>query len=166
MKQYTMDEKREIYKKWRSLINMDLSELEKWLKNPWKMKASLSRDQATAHGIVSGHTSFNQIMNMVEMTFKDWEDEDFYHARRHNSFNSRMLGNNPGKPVSSDVPMSKWEISLRNWGHDPRKSNSPGKDKVEAWLKDYFPEKEASDKNNAMVDIIKIAAMGLRNVHR
>lgn len=136
MKKYTQDEKKEIYKKWRTLINMSPSELKKWLRNPWKLKASLSKDQASAYGIVSGHTSFSQIVDMVELAFNDWNDEDFANARRHNSFNSRMLGGNPGQPVSKDVPMSKWEISLRNWGHDPRKPNSPGYKKAMDWLKE------------------------------
>jgi hypothetical protein len=84
-------------------------------------------------------------MEMIELAFNDWTDEDFFHARRHNSFNARMLGGSPGRPVNKDTPMSKWEISLRNWGHDPRKPNSPGHQKVKDWLKAHFEDMESDN---------------------
>jgi hypothetical protein len=43
-----------------------------------------------------------------------------------------MLGNEPGEPVE-DSGMSKWEISLRNWGHDPSLKSSPKHSKWKAW---------------------------------
>ena len=45
-----------------------------------------------------------------------------------------MIGGKIGQPVGS-TGMSKWEISLRNWGHDPALSSSPANSKYKAWKK-------------------------------
>ena len=144
---------------------MTPQELKRWLKHPWKQKASLSRADAATHGIASGHDSFDQIIKMIEKDMSDWDDNDYRNAKRHNSFNARMLGNSPGRPVSAEVPMSKWEISLRNWGHDPRKPGSPGHYKIMDWIDEVFGgdhmKGEVLDKT-AFYNIIKVAARGLR----
>lgn len=135
-------EKDEIYSDWKKLINMSKSELEKWAKNPARLKASLNRDEAG--DIQSGYDSLHRIKRRVSESKDKWSDEDYDNAAQENGFNSRMLGNDPGKPVG-DTGMSKWEISLRNWGHDPSKKGSPAYSKWRSWK-----DKQKMDKQSRM----------------
>jgi len=129
------DEKKEIYSKWKSLINMSKKELVDWGEDPDHLEASLNREEAKDNGkIQSGYDSFHRIKRRKDKPFEDWTAQDFDNASQENGFNGRMLGGKPGKPVGS-TGMSKWEISLRNWGHDPSKPNSPSYDKWKSWKK-------------------------------
>lgn len=130
-------EKQEIYKKWKKLINMSASELKSWAKNPDRLKASLNREEADDQGdIQSGYDSLHRIKRRVSEPVSEWSDQDFKNAKQEIGFNSRMLGNKPGKPVG-DTGRSKWEISLRNWGHDPGKKSSPAYSKYQTWKKKH-----------------------------
>lgn len=131
------DEKREVYRKWHGLINMTQKELDEWGDNPARLKASLNRQRAKeSGGIQSGYDSFRRIVRRKSKPFKDWSSQDFKNAQQEINFNTRMLGNNPGRPVNKDVMKSKWEISLLNWGHDPSKKSSPAHGKWKAWSDD------------------------------
>ena len=134
------DEKKEIYDKWHDLINMSQKELEEWGDDPDHLQASLNREEAKDNGkIQSGYDSFHRIKRRKEKPFKDWTNEDFDNASQENGFNSRMLGNEPGE-IIGDTGMSKWEISLRNWGHDPSKPSSPQHSKWKKWQKQHEDE--------------------------
>jgi len=129
----TDEEKKEIYEKWEKLINMSEKELLSWAENDDRFLASLNRERAEEEGdIQSGYDSFHRIKRRKIKPMKDWSAKDFDNASQENGFNSRMLGGKPGQPVG-DTGMSKWEISLRNWGHDPSKKSSPSYDKWKAW---------------------------------
>jgi len=135
-------EKDQIYKRWKNLINMSPSELQDWARNPDRLRASISRQEAKKEhgGIHSGYDSLHRIKRRVLIKREEWDAEDYDNAAQENSFNSRMLGNDPGDPVPG-TQRSKWEISLRNWGHDPRKPNSPGYSKFKAWKRKHFSRK-------------------------
>lgn len=129
------EEKKEIYNKWKSLINMSQKALNEWAENDARLEASLNRAKAKEEGgIQSGLDSLHRIKRRKEKPFKDWSDADFDNASQENGFNSRMIGGKIGQPVGS-TGMSKWEISLRNWGHDPALSSSPANSKYKAWKK-------------------------------
>lgn len=138
-KDRSQEEKDEIFSKWRELINMSPSELQEWAKNPDRLKASINRQEAKKEhgGIHSGYDSLHRIKRRINKKRSEWTSEDYDNAAQENSFNSRMLGNTPGAPVS-ETKSSKWEISLRNWGHDPRKKDSPGYSKFQSWKKKYM----------------------------
>lgn len=126
-------EKDEIYSDWKRLINMSKDALDKWAENPDRLKASLNRSEADSQGdIQSGYDSLHRIKRRVSKPREDWSSEDYDNAAQENGFNSRMLGNEPGAPVP-DTGMSKWEISLRNWGHDPSLESSPAYGKWKQW---------------------------------
>ena len=128
-------EKKEIYDKWKKLINMSQDALDEWAKNPARLEASLNREKAKDEGgIQSGLDSLHRIKRRKSKPFKEWTDADFDNASQENGFNGRMLGGKIGQPVGS-TGMSKWEISLRNWGHDPNLSSSPANSKYKAWKK-------------------------------
>lgn len=128
-------EKKEIYDKWKGLINMSQEALNEWAKNPARTEASLNRERAKEEGgIQSGLDSLHRIKRRKSKPVKEWSDADFDNASQENGFNGRMIGGKIGQPVGS-TGMSKWEISLRNWGHDPALSSSPANSKYKAWKK-------------------------------
>jgi len=160
-KERSDDEKKEIYDKWKSLINMSEKELKDWGKDPDHLEASLNREEAKQNGkIQSGYDSFHRIKRRKDKPFEDWSAQDFDNASQENGFNGRMLGGNPGKPVGS-TGMSKWEISLRNWGHDPSKPNSPSYAKWKKWKKENEEEIKMSlakkKKANLILDLYKMS---------
>lgn len=134
-KERSDEEKRDIFKRWRALINMSQSELDSWAKDERRLLASINRQEAKGQGgIQSGYDSFHRIKRRKGKPFKDWTAQDFDNANQEIGFNSRMLGGKPGAPVG-DSGMSKWEISLRNWGHNPALASSPANAKYKAWKK-------------------------------
>jgi hypothetical protein len=137
-------EKSEIYKDWSKLINMSASELESWAKNPDRLKASLNRQEAKSEGgIQSGFDSLHRIKRRKKKKKSEWTEEDYKNAKQEIGFNSRMLGNNPGKLVGG-TNRSKWEISLLNWGHNPAKANSPANSKYKSWKKKHKSSKKVA----------------------
>lgn len=144
-------EKKEIFDKWHKLINMTQTELDAWAKDPERLLASLNREEAKSgkNKIQSGYDSFHRIKRRKQKPLEDWSDQDFKNAKQEIGFNSRMLGNSPGKPVNKDVCKSKWEISLKNWGHDPSKSSSPSYSKWKSW----------SEANKKQASISRVASL-------
>jgi len=138
------EEKKEVYNKWHDLINMSQKALDDWAENDNRLLASINREEAKESGdIQSGYDSFHRIKRRKEKPFKDWTNDDFDNAAQENGFNSRMLGGKPGDPVG-ESGMSKWEISLRNWGHDPSLKSSPQHAKWKAWKIKHTPSKKSS----------------------
>ena len=160
-KERSDEEKKEIYDKWKGLINMSEKELVEWGEDPDHLEASLNRQEAKQNGkIQSGYDSFHRIKRRKDKPFEDWTAQDFDNASQENGFNGRMLGGNPGKPVGS-TGMSKWEISLRNWGHDPSKPNSPSYTKWKKWKKENEEQIKMSlakkKKANLISDLYKMS---------
>jgi len=132
-KEMSDEEKNDIYKTWKSLINMSKSALEAWAKNPDRLKASLNRAEAEKAGdIQSGYDSFHRIKRRISKPKEKWTLQDYKNAKQENAFNKRMLGNKPGEAVTG-TKKSKWEISLLNWGHDPSLKSSPAYSKWKSW---------------------------------
>lgn len=127
------EEKKEIYDKWKKLINMSQNALDEWAVNDHRLLASINRSKAKEEGgIQSGYDSFHRIKRRKQKPFDEWSAQDFDNASQENGFNSRMLGGEPGEEVGGSG-MSKWEISLKNWGHDPSLKSSPQHAKWKAW---------------------------------
>jgi hypothetical protein len=120
----TDEEKKEIKKEWKKLINMSLSELKKWSDNDARLGASLSREDAKEKGIKSGFESLEAIIRKKEKlkSGKEWTKNDYDNAKREISFVSRMKGMKNGEKMESGY--SKRDVSLRNWGHDPKTASS------------------------------------------
>jgi hypothetical protein len=131
----TEQEKKEIYSKWKKLINMSQQSLDSWAKDDDRLLASINRSEAKSEGgIQSGYDSFHRIKRRKSKPMEKWTAQDFDNASQEIGFNSRMLGGKPGKPIG-ESNMSKWEISLKNWGHDPSLKSSPAHAKWKAWKK-------------------------------
>lgn len=141
----TEQEKREVFDKWHKLINMSQKALNDWAKNEDRLLASINRQEAEEAGdIQSGYDSFHRIKRRKSKPFAKWSPDDFKNAKQEIGFNSRMLGSEPGQKIPN-TSRSKWEISLRNWGHDPSLKSSPAYSKWNSWKKreDKKMKKEA-----------------------
>ena len=136
------EDKKEVYDKWHGLINMSQKALDSWAEDDDRLLASINRQEAKEDGgIQSGYDSFHRIKRRKSKPFSEWSNDDFVNAKQEIGFNSRMLGGNPGQPVE-DTGMSKWEISLKNWGHDPSLKSSPQYSKWKSWKEKHI-RKEA-----------------------
>ena len=101
----------EVYRKWRSTVNMSASELTAWAETECSKKASLSRDPITRN------------LLLLQTKKADWTKAHIKSANRTINFVSRMSGMPKGEPVSEGCP-SKRDISLRNWAYNPDKGKS------------------------------------------
>lgn len=100
------DELDEVYRRWRELVNMSASELERWAASECSRKASLSR------------APIERNLHLLRTPKEKWGAKEIRWAKRTISFISRMRAMEQGKPVSEGCP-SKRDISLMNWAHRP-----------------------------------------------
>lgn len=115
-------DRRELYQKWKSLVNMTPVELERFLDSEVGEKAGLSRKEASQHGIGRGRDSARAILRMKKKGVDNWSSDDWKWAARQVSFNSRMRGNDG--PLCKDGKKTRKFSSLLVWGHDPRKAGN------------------------------------------
>lgn len=115
-----LDDKEEIYKKWKSLVNMSKSELENFYNSEEGKEAGLSSSEAKELGIHSGRESARWIMKMKDTPHNEWTPKMWEWANRQISFISRMKGNKGGLYDEKGNKTRK-HTSLLIWGHNPEK---------------------------------------------
>ena len=109
----TDDERTEIRKDFRDVVNMSPSELESWL------DTEESRSVGDTNGGEStGHRSGRRIVEIRPKTVDELTEADHDHMRKVTGYVKRHLAQ--GGP-DDDVEHSAWRYSLMNWGHDPLK---------------------------------------------
>ena len=118
-------EKDELYKKWKSLVNMGPKELESFIDSDTGKDAGLSRKEASKAGakgkpIKSGRDSARAIVRMKGMSKDEWTANDWAWARRQVNFITRMKGA-AGKMRESDGTPTRKLMALKIWGHNPEK---------------------------------------------
>lgn len=121
-----MSERKELAAQWLHLVNMTPTALAEWSADPRHRLASTP----------AGWKSLQRIQAMRARPRDEWTDRDWEHARRvvnflHRHLRSMVL-------FGQEVAQSGWSkraIALRNWGHDPARSNSPAYRADKAWLK-------------------------------
>jgi hypothetical protein len=119
------ENKKEIYKKWKSLINMSKSELEKFYNSEEGKVAGLTPQQAKNAGIDSGRESARWIMKMKDTKVSEWTPTMWKWAKKQISFVSRMSGNK-GPLEDEKGNKTRKHTSLLIWGHNPKKKNNGG----------------------------------------
>ena len=100
------------YKTYKKSVNMAYSQMKKWAENPWSRKASLTRGPV------------NRNLHLLNTPKSKWSRKEIRWAKKTIAFNSRMKKVDKGKSVSKDVPLSKRDISLRNWAWNANKKVS------------------------------------------
>lgn len=154
-------ENKEVYKKWKSLVNMSKSELENFYNSQEGKDAGLSSKEASGQGISSGRESARWIMKMKETPMKDWTPTMWKWAKKQISFISRMSGNR-GDLYDEKGNKTRKHTSLLIWGNNPKKyeqganiENETNKNKMDKtieistseykfsefyeWFKNYVP---------------------------
>lgn len=111
------DNKKELYKKWKSLVNMTPSQLQSYYDSSAGKSSGLSRSSARSQGIKSGRDSAKAILRMKNKPVEQWTPSDWSWAKRQVSFISRMKGGR-GDSFKDGKPTRKLQ-SLLIWGHNP-----------------------------------------------
>lgn len=99
-----------IYSEYKKSVNMNYSEMKKWSENPWSKKASLTRGPIKRN------------LHLLKTPKSKWERKEIKWAKKTIAFNSRMKKVENGKIVSKNIPLSKRNISLRNWAYNSNKN--------------------------------------------
>lgn len=132
----TESQRKELWPKWRRLINMTPREIKDFLATPEGKAAGLTKEEAKEQGIARGRDSGRALIRMLpkggrsyEQAKKNWSGEDWRWAKRQHAFNSRMRG--AAGPLMKKGKMTRRLTSLLIWGHDPRRPmnrvSNPGK---------------------------------------
>jgi len=120
-----------VWKKWRSLVNMTAKELKTFYDSPNGKDAGMKQGEADKIGIDSGRESARMLIKMIPDggSYKEaeekWTPTMWRWCRKQVSFNSRMRGMRKrmvGNPFERDGQMTRWYKSMLIWGHDPKKS--------------------------------------------
>ncbi len=107
----TDDERVEIRKDFREVVNMSPSDLEDWLAT----EESQSVGDTGGDGESTGHASGRRIIEIKRSNVDELTDEDHEHMRKVVGYVHRHLAQAPDR----DVRDTAWRYSLMNWGHDP-----------------------------------------------
>jgi predicted ABC-type ATPase len=118
-----VDDHKETYKKWKSLVNMSYSELDKFYNSKEGKEAGLSSSEAKEQGIDSGRESARWILKMKKTPHSKWTPTMWKWAKKQISFISRMSGNKGGLYDEKGNKTRK-HTSLLIWGHNPKKESS------------------------------------------
>jgi len=129
--QLSTEEKKDIRKRWRELVNMTATELQTFYDSDLgNKKAGLSREEAKEAGISSGRDSALAIIKMKQTPVKEWHKRhskdrgrdimlDFWQwAQKQINFNTRHRGMRGPYLDEKGRPTRKL-LGLWIWGHDP-----------------------------------------------
>jgi len=119
---------KELYNKWKDLINMSIKELEDFLDSEEGSKAGLDKSEADELGIKSGKESASWIIKMLpstsfEKASNEWTNNMWEWAARQVSFISRMEGVD-GPLYDEKGEKTRKHLALLVCGHDPTKKEN------------------------------------------
>lgn len=121
------DEQKDLYKRWKKLVNMSPSELEKFIDSEDGKKAGFSREEAAEYRkknkgstLGSGRDSARAILRMKDKSVEDWTTLDWKWCKRQVSFISRTTGQ-PGPLYDDKGRKTRKHLALLIWGHNPEK---------------------------------------------
>lgn len=103
-------EEQEIYQEFKELVNMTPSEMEKWLKT--EESQSVGWDSGDGESI--GHKSGERIIEVLHTKKADLKEDDYKHMQKVVGYIKRHSAQKP----HGDVSETRWNYSLKNWGHD------------------------------------------------
>ncbi|GAB3992430.1 DUF3140 domain-containing protein [Spirosoma daeguense] len=106
-------EKKAIRDEFTTLVNMSVTQLERWLKTE-ESKSVGQRKDGERESI--GHQSGRHIITILKKNVRELTDDDYEHMNRVIGYVKRHSAQRP-----EHVADSNWTYSLKNWGHDPEK---------------------------------------------
>jgi DNA polymerase III sliding clamp (beta) subunit (PCNA family) len=121
----TGKDRKEIYTKWKGLVNMTASELEKYYNSEDGKTSGLTESEAQKQGIDSGRESARWIIKMKRTKLAEWTPEMWRWANKQISFISRMKGVQ-GELFDNKGRKTRKHKALLIWGHNPKKYKGSG----------------------------------------
>jgi hypothetical protein len=121
----TQKEKKQVYDKWKSLVNMTQTELKNYQKSKDGKSSGLSKSDADNLNISSGRESAEWILKMKQLNYKSWTSTMWKWANKQISFISRMRGVK-GAYFDEDNNRTPKLKALLIWGHNPAKFKDGG----------------------------------------
>ena len=118
-------DQKEIYDKWKSLVNMSVGDLSNFYHTKEGKEAGLTKDEADMLGIHNGRESARWILKMKKTPVAEWTPEMWEWAKRQISFISRMKGNKGGL-YDENGNKTRKHTSLLLWGHNPEYAKGGG----------------------------------------
>jgi hypothetical protein len=103
------DKLEEIYQAFKEEVNMTPASLEKWLETD--ESKLVGWDSGDGESI--GHKSGERIVELLAKKKAELTDADYEHMQKVHGYIKRHMVQRPHDPANS-----KWDYSLRNWGHD------------------------------------------------
>ena len=110
------DDRTTIRRDFKDAVNMTASELEKWLDTPESKEVGWKGEDGHGPGESVGHKSGRRIIDLLHTSDKDLSDDDLAHMKKVIGYVHRHMAQKPAHPEHS-----RWQASLKNWGHDPAK---------------------------------------------
>lgn len=111
--EYTEENKKEAYDKFKELVNMSASEIENWLNKDESKEVG----QDSGDGESIGRKSAKHIIEILKSKKDKLSEDDYHHIHKVIAYISRHSAQRP----HGDVSNTPWLYSLKNWGHDPLK---------------------------------------------
>jgi hypothetical protein len=109
------NEKEDIYKEFKSHVNMTPAVLKKWLQTEESKKVGWD----SGDGESVGHKSGEKIIHILEKKKAELTDADYKHMQKVNGYIARHTAQKPEGEISD----TNWNYSLKNWGYDYEKAH-------------------------------------------
>lgn len=120
MASITNDDKPGVYDEFKDLVNMTASALTKFLETDASKKVGYKGEDGKDESKESvGHQSGERIVEILHKKKADLTDDDYAHMKKVIGYIKRHSAQQP----KERDPESHWALSLKNWGHDPYKSD-------------------------------------------
>ncbi|MEJ8803895.1 DUF3140 domain-containing protein [Pontibacter sp. H249] len=113
--EFNKEEREQIYQDFKEVVNMTPSELEKWLETDESKEVGYKENDNSES---VGHDSGKKIINILHKKKAELNDQDYAHMRKVVGYVHRHSAQRPSGSID-DTP---WRYSLKNWGHEPKKS--------------------------------------------
>lgn len=110
------DERTAIHRDFKEAVNMTAAELERWLDTPESKEVGWKGEDGQGAGESVGHKSGRRIIELLHKKAGDLDADDLAHMKKVVGYVHRHMAQKPSHPDGS-----RWEASLKNWGHDPHK---------------------------------------------
>lgn len=108
------DGRNTIRKEFDEAVNMTPSKLEKWLATDESKAVGWKGEDGDGASESVGHKSGKRIVELLHKKAADLDADDLAHMKKVVGYVARHSKQKPAHPEGS-----RWEASLKNWGHDP-----------------------------------------------
>ena len=110
------DQHEQTYQEFDDLVNMQPKEIEDWLQTDRSKSVGHTKDGENES---IGHQSGRKIVEIKRTNKADLSEDQLAHMRKVCGYIKRHTAQRP----DGDISNTDWCYSLKNWGHDPTKTD-------------------------------------------